>query len=51
MPASHFRVSAAKLAGMSANPKELEISMNVRVCVLVKCTSDQKLIGSLESKN
>lgn len=58
MPSSHFRVSAAKLAVMSANPEiprcqlilELEISMNVCMCILVKCTSHQKLIGSLERK-
>lgn len=52
MPTSCFRVSVAtaRLAVMLTKPKELEILMNVYVWILVKCTSDQKLIGNLESK-
>ena len=52
MPTLCFRVSVAtaKLTVMLTNPKELEILMNVCVWILVKCTSDQKLIGNIESK-
>lgn len=51
MPTSCSRVSVAtaKLAVMLTNHKMLEFLMNICVWILVKCTSDKKLIGNVES--